>query len=76
MLYILIVYICERPSAGGGLISNTPWWGSVILMEAYRSVIIEAFRDHFTATELLSYKEVLYDETTEEWYTPHDPDEV
>ena len=45
-------------------------------MEAYRSVIMEAFRDRFTAAELLSYKEVLYDEATEEWYAPHDPDEV
>ena len=38
------------------------------IMEAYRSVIMEAFRDQFTTTELLSYKEVLYDEATEEWY--------
>ena len=45
-------------------------------MEAYRSVIMEAFRNRFTAAELLSYKEVLYDEATEEWYTPYDPDEV
>ena len=37
---------------------------------------MEAFRDRFTAAELLSYKEVLYDEATEEWYAPHDPDEV
>ena len=48
------------------LFSNTPgWWGSVIIMEAYRLVIMEAFRDRFTAAELLSYKEVLYDEATE-----------
>ena len=40
------------------------------------SVIMEAFRDQFTATELLSYKEVLYDEATEEWYAQHNPDEV
>ena len=33
---------------------------------------MEAFRDQFTATELLSYKEVLYDEATEEWYAQHD----
>ena len=37
---------------------------------------MEAFRDQFTATELLSYKEVLYDQATEEWYAQHDPDEV
>ena len=47
--------------------------GSVIIIESYRSV---PFRDRFTATELLSYKEVLYDEATEEWYAPYDPDEV
>ena len=34
-------------------------------MEAYRSVIMEAFRDRFTEAELLSYKE--------EWYAPYDP---
>ena len=45
-------------------------------MEAFRSVIMEAFRDQFTATELLSYKEVLYDEATEEWYAQRDPDQV
>ena len=45
-------------------------------MEAYRSVIVEAFRDRFIAAELLSYKEVLYDGATEEWYAPYDPDEV
>ena len=37
---------------------------------------MEAFRDRFTAAELLSYKEVSYDEASEEWYAPHDPDEV
>ena len=37
---------------------------------------MEAFRDQFTTTELLSYKEVLYDEATEEWYAQRDPDEV
>ena len=76
MCYISELYIYERPSAGGGLISNTPWWGSVIIMEAYRSVIMEAFRDRFTAAELLSYKELLYDEATEGRYAPHDPDEM
>ena len=44
-------------------------------MEAYRSVIMEAFRDQFTATELLSYKEVLFEEDTVEWYAQRDPDE-
>ena len=42
-------------------------------MEAYRSIIIEAFRDRFIAAELLSYKEVLFEETTEEWYAQRDP---
>ena len=37
---------------------------------------MEAFRDRFTAAELLSYKEVLYDDATEEWYEPYDPKEV
>ena len=39
------------------------------------SVIMEAFRDQFTGTESLSYKEVLYDKATEEWYAQRDPDE-
>ena len=57
--------------------SNTPWWwGSVTIMEAYRSVIMEAFRVRFNAAELLSYKEVLSDESAEEWYALYDPDEV
>ena len=47
-----------------------------VIMEAYRSVIMEALRDRFTAAELLSYKEVLFKEATEEWYAQHDPDEV
>ena len=47
-----------------------------VIMESFRSVIIEAFRDQFTAIELLLYKEVLYDEATEEWYAQHNPDEV
>ena len=42
-------------------------------MEAY---ISEAFRDQFTATELLSHKEVLYASATEECYAQRDPDEV
>ena len=45
-------------------------------MEAYRSVCMEAFRDRFTAAELLSYKEVLYEDATGEWYAPYDPKEV
>ena len=45
-------------------------------MQACSSVIREAFWGLFTAAELLSHKEVLYDEATEEWYAPHDPDEV
>ena len=57
--------------------------GSISLLVLYKAVIIfilavsmEAFRDQFITTELLSYKEVLYDEATEEWYAQHDPDEV
>ena len=45
-------------------------------MEAFRSVIMKAFRDRFTAAELLSYKEVLFEEATEEWYAHRGPDEV
>ena len=41
-------------------------------MEAYRSVIMEAFR----AAELLLYKEVMFEEATEEWYAQRDPVEV
>ena len=37
---------------------------------------MEAFRDQFTAAELLSYKQVLFEEATEEWYAQRDPDEV
>ena len=37
---------------------------------------MEAFRDRFIAAELLSYKEVLFDEATEEWYAQRDPVEV
>ena len=37
---------------------------------------MEAFRDQFTATDLLSYKAVLYEEATEDWYAQRDPDEV
>ena len=45
-------------------------------MEAYRSVIMEAFIDQFTATELLSYKGVFFEEATSEWYAQRVPDEV
>ena len=45
-------------------------------MEAYRSVIMEAFRDRFIAAELLSYKVVLFEEASEEWYVQRDPVEV
>ena len=41
-----------------------------------RSVIMEAFRDRFIAAELLSYKEVLFEEATEESYVQRDPIEV
>ena len=37
---------------------------------------MEAFRDRFIAAELLSYKEVLFEEATEEWYAQRDPVEV
>ena len=37
---------------------------------------MEAFRNQFTATELLSYKEVLFEEATEEWCAQRDLDEV
>ena len=45
-------------------------------MEAYRSVIMEAFKDRFVAAELLSYKEVLFEEATEDWYDQCDRVEV
>ena len=44
-------------------------------MEAYRSVIMEAFRDRFVVAEVLSYKEVLFEEA-EELYAQRDPVEV
>ena len=47
-----------------------------IVMESCRSVIMETLRDRFTAAELLSYKEVLFEEATEEWYAQRDLDEV
>ena len=37
---------------------------------------MEAFRDRFIAAELLSYKEMLFEEATEEWYAQRDPVEV
>ena len=45
-------------------------------MEAYRLVIMEAFRDRFLAAELLPYKELLFEEATEEWYAQRDSVEV
>ena len=47
----------------------------ISIMEAYRSVIMEVFRDQFTTTELLLYK-VLFEEATEEWYAHRYTDEV
>ena len=47
-----------------------------VIMEEYWSIIVDAFRDRFTTTELLSYKEVLYEEATEERYAQRDPAEV
>ena len=47
----------------------------LVLYKAYRSVIMEAFRERFIAAELLSYK-VLFEEATEEWYAQRDPVEV
>ena len=62
------------------------WMESIVrifLLVLYKAVIMimlsvnmEAFRDQFTATELLSYKEVLYNEAMEEWYAQSDPDKV
>ena len=37
---------------------------------------MEAFRERFVAAEWLSYKEVLFEEATEEWYTQRDPIKV
>ena len=37
---------------------------------------MEALRDRFIAAELLSYKEVLFEEPTAEWYAQRDPVEV
>ena len=37
---------------------------------------MEVFRDRLIAAELLSYKEVLFEEATEEWYAQRDPVEV
>ena len=39
-----------------------------IIMEEYRSAIMETFRDQFIAAELLSYNEVLFEEATEVCY--------
>ena len=40
------------------------------------SLVMEAFKNQFTPTELLSYKEVLYNEATEDWYVQRDLDKV
>ena len=37
---------------------------------------MEAFRDRFITAKLLSYKEELFEEATEEWYAQRDPVEV
>ena len=37
---------------------------------------MEAFRDQFTATELLLYKEVVFEEANKEWYAQCNPDKV
>ena len=37
---------------------------------------MEAFRERFIAAELLSYKEVLFEVATEEWYAQRDSAEV
>ena len=37
---------------------------------------MEAFKNEFSTAELLSYKDVLYYETTEDWYAQRDLDEV
>ena len=42
-------------------------------MEAYKSVTMEAFRERYITADLLSYKEVLFEEATEEWYAQRDP---
>ena len=46
---------------------------SISQLVLYRSVIVEAFRDRFIAAVLLSYKEVLFEEATEDWYAQRDP---
>ena len=37
---------------------------------------MKAYKNQFTTTELLSYKEVLHDEATEHWHAQLDLDEV
>ena len=55
---------------------------SIFLQVLYKAVIIfisshmEAFNNEFTTTEMLSYKEVVYDEATGDWYAQRDLDEV
>ena len=40
------------------------------------SLVMEANKKQFTTTELPSYKEMLCDEATEDWYAQRDLDEV
>ena len=53
-----------------------------VIMEAYRSVIMEAFQCNqnyyipVQCNRITTYKEVLFEEATEEWYAQRDPDEV
>ena len=55
---------------------------SISLLTLYKAVIIfissvmEAFENEFGTAKLLSYKEVLYYEATEDWYAQRDLDEV
>ena len=37
---------------------------------------MEVFRGRFIAAELLPYKELMFDEATEEWYAERDPVKV
>ena len=37
---------------------------------------MQALKAKFGEIEVESFKDVLYDNTTEEWYMPHDPEEI
>ena len=39
-------------------------------------LVMETYKNEFTTTESLLYKEVLYDEATKDWYAQRDLDEV